>query len=210
MKEFNPETIPNSKKDISPKYKLIAYTTLLAVRDFLGDDQVEKAQIIVHSTGRCGEALIKELKTLGLKVIGFCHGQTCRWNTEGVDLKNGKDKELDMSTSDTYALGGDVVIFDEARVYIDEEDSKSFTSKILIETGNFITHDAKTALQKRGVEVIPHQFFELYPIERARPENVNDFADSIGENWEKVSNYAKEEDTSFDTAFEYFVSQKMV
>lgn len=206
MKEFDPQR----PKDTLAKHKLIAYTTLLSVREFLGDEAVEKAEIVIHSSKRHARSLTKELSLLGLRPVAVCDGEKCLWNSNGVSFDPKKDKELDIPTNDAYNLKCEVVVLDEVRDFVAKEDVDSLAAKIVVEAGNYITKDAKDKLRLKGVQVIPRQFFDLYPLESARPGNVGKWSDRLGENWEKTAAYAKEKGATFERAFEYLVSQRMV
>ncbi|MCO4756096.1 MAG: hypothetical protein KC478_16560, partial [Bacteriovoracaceae bacterium] len=137
MKEFNPE-IPH---DVLARHKLVAYITLMAIRDFLGSDKVKNTEVVAHTSMNHAKSLVKELRTLGLKVVAYCNGGSCIWNATGVGQDS--DKQIDINPRDAYFLDTDVVVLDEASDYIDFEDSKNFNSKILIETGDYITQKAK-------------------------------------------------------------------
>lgn len=206
MKDFTPE-LP---KDVLARHKLVAFTALMAIKDYLGEDKVEETEVVGHTSNKRARSLIKELQSLGLKVVAYCNGRKCHWSADGLDMEGSADKELDIDPKDTYFLDSDVVILDEVNEYIDLEDSKSFNSSILIETGNYITQDAKRALEARNIVVIPHQFFNLYPLENAETKNVKTYAEGIREVWEEVSTYAKNKKISFDSAFEYVKSQDIV
>ena len=203
MKEFNPE-MPH---DVLARHKLVAYITLMAIRDFLGNEKVEETEVVAHTSMNHASSLVKELRNLGLKVVACCNGGKCVWNANGVGQDS--DKQVDINPSDAYFINTDVVVLDEASDYIDFEDSKNFNSKILIETGDYITNKAKEALKARGIEVIPYQFFDLYPLENAENKNIKTFADGIREVWDEVATYAKSKHTSFDNAFEYIKSQEI-
>tara|TARA_Y100000780_G_scaffold232596_1_gene269070 strand:- start:216389 stop:217003 length:615 start_codon:yes stop_codon:yes gene_type:complete len=204
MKEFN----PNMPQDVLARHKLVAYVTLMAIRDLLGSNKVENTEVVAHTSKEHTESLLKELKQVGLKVVAVCNGGTCTWNVKGLGA-NG-DRQVKIDPRDTYFLDSDVVVLDESNDYIDLEDSKSFKSKILIETGKNITEKAKVALKERGIEVIPHQFFQLYPLKNVEDKNVKDFAEGIHDVWTEVSKYAKSKHVSFDNAFEYIKSQQML
>lgn len=204
MKEFS----PSMPSDVLARHKLVAYVTLMAIRDYLGPEKVENTEVVAHTSKEHAHSFIKELKELGLKVVAVCNGGSCTWNAKG--LGTGDDRQVQIDPRDTYFLNTDVVVLDEANDYIDFEDSKSFNSKILIETGKNITEKAKVALKERGIEVIPHQFFQLYPLDNVEEKNVNDFAHGLKDIWSEVTEYAKTRHTSFDHAFEYVKSQHML
>ena len=199
---------PEYPREILPKHKLIALSALYAKQEFMNDKEVESTTVSAHVNKKHLRSLVKELQEVGFKVVAVCAGRKCRWSAKGVDLETNKDREIELSPNDAYSLESDILILDEVREYIGKDDVKSINSQIIVEVGNFITHDAKRALQKRGVQIIPHQFFELYPTEAQRPKKMKAYERELEQELKSAAVAAKKHHTSLEDAFNKILSGK--
>lgn len=199
----------NLPKGIKSRHKLIAYTALLALKEYAPDKKLPEARAILHTTKKNARSLAEEFKNLGVTVIAHCDSKTCRWNEKGLDFTNGNDRELDINPVDTYQFDADIFILDEISEYIDANDARTFKSSIIIETGSYVTNKAKKALEEKGSQVIPHTFFDLYPLDSARPKNILLYASRIKDNWGKITTYAREKKTSFEFAMNRVFKERM-
>lgn len=183
------------------RHRLISHIAKLAINQFLSDKEKESAQVALHTSDENAHSLVEALKDLDLKLVALCNGRTCRWNGNGIDMSNGSDQILDINIGDTYQLGTEVLIFDKVIEFIDESDAKSFKCKVIIETGKYLSKKAKKILIKKGIQIIPKEFFKDLDPKNNLKNELSTIEDSIDSSWKKTNAFARKNNLSFNDAF---------